>query len=476
MKRSLKLILIALPLTLFSCNKWLDVEPKSQVRDSDLFSSETGFKDALAGVYSSLTYEPLYGKELTFGLMGVLGYEWDSQSVDYDFDKAYNYQSSQISLNRIDAIWNGLYNSVANTNKLLEEIDGQKSVFTGDNYNIIKGEALALRAFIHFDLLRAFGASYEENPQKLAIPYYKNSSKEIAPQLSVAAVIDLAIADLNEAAELLKSDPIFTGRTVTIVDDSGYLINRQVHLNFFAVKGLLARIYLYKKDNVKALENANVVIGSTKFPWILPTALSNKEQSDLTFSTEHLFALNVTRLKTIYDNSFTVLGTGNKFSLTENTKKDYYDNLATDFRYLYWFNVPSSGSHDFYKFYQSTDVNRPQAYRNKLPMIKLSEVYFIAAEAQKTNNITAAATMVNELRLHRGLTATTINATNFEAVLQQEFRKEFLGEGQLFFFHKRKNNMAIPRASGLNLITLKGYKFPIPISEFTNAPGRVDNR
>lgn len=470
MKTYLKLILLAVPLMLLSCNKWLDVEPQSQVRDSELFSTESGFKEALAGVYSSLTYEPLYGREMTFGLMGVLGYEWDSQSTAYDVDKIYQYQNNQPSLNRIDAIWNGLYNSIANDNKLLEAIDGQKGVFSGDNYAIIKGEALALRAFIHFDLLRAFGASYEENPQKIAIPYYKKSGKEIAPQLKVDEVINLAIADLNEAAELLKADPLLTGKTVTSIDDKGYLMNRQVHLNYYAVKGLLARIYLYKKDYAKALENANVVINANKFPWIL----SNNINTDVTFSTEHLFALNVVRLQTIYENSFTSIGSPNTFSMTETTKKEYYE--STDYRYLSWYGFDTYATHIFIKYKQSTVANTPVAYKNKLPLLKLAEMYFIAAEALKGTNMTAAAAMINEVRLHRGLTATTIDAANFDATLQHEFRKEVIGEGQLFFFHKRKNTPSIPRSAGLNIITLKGYKLPIPLSEFSNSPGRVDNR
>ncbi|WP_443937767.1 RagB/SusD family nutrient uptake outer membrane protein [Pedobacter sp. MW01-1-1] len=476
MKIYFRLILIALPFMLFSCNKWLDVEPKSQVRDSDLFSSESGFKEALSGVYSSLTYEPLYGREMTFGLMGVLGYEWDYQAPAYDPDKIYEYQTSQTSLNRIDAIWNGLYNSVTNDNKLLEEIDAQKSIFTGDNYAIIKGEALALRAFIHFDLLRTFGASYEENPQKIAIPYYTKSSKEIAPQLTVTQVIDLALADLNEAANLLKSDPILTGKPISLADDNGYLMNRQVHLNYFAVKGLLARIYLYKKEYAKALENATEVINSTKFPWVLQANLVNKDVADLTFSTEHLFALNVVRLKTIYENSFTTTGASSIFYMTQATRAEYYENDAVDFRYLYLYTISSSGNYFLNKYNQLESTAWPVAYRNKMPMIKLTEMYFIAAEAQKLSNITAAANMINQVRLHRGLTATTINTTNFDAVLVQEFRKEFIGEGQLFFFHKRKNNATIPRSSGLNLIALKGYKLPIPLSEFSNSQGRVDNR
>ncbi|RZM25682.1 MAG: RagB/SusD family nutrient uptake outer membrane protein, partial [Pedobacter sp.] len=188
------LTVATLSFSLLSCNKWLDVEPKSQVRDHDLFSTESGFKEALAGVYASLTYEPLYGREMTFGLMGVIGYEWDFHAQAYDTDRTFEYQNNQISLGRIDAIWNGIYTAISNNNKLLEEIDARKSVFGTDNYEVIKGEALALRAFMHFDLLRVFGASYLENPDKVAIPYYKKSSKEIAPQLKVKEVIDLALA------------------------------------------------------------------------------------------------------------------------------------------------------------------------------------------------------------------------------------------------------------------------------------------
>ncbi|UYQ94175.1 RagB/SusD family nutrient uptake outer membrane protein [Chitinophaga horti] len=467
--------LLAVLVTFASCNKWLDVKPESQVKDTELFSTETGFKEALSGVYSSLTYEPLYGKEMTFGLMGVLGCEWDYQNSSYAADKSYTYQSSVTSLNRIDAIWNGLYNSIANDNKILENIDQQKSVFSGVNYQVIKGEALALRAFIHFDLLRAFGASYAENPDKLTIPYVTSSSKAIFPQLSVTQVIDKVIADLVAAEELLKSDPIFTGKVVTIADDNGYLINRQVHLNYYAVKGLLARVYLYKSDFVNALANAKAVIESTKFPWVSAAALSNRSTADLTFSSEHLFALNNIRLGVISNNSFSNTGSS-VFYIYKASLGDYYNSAAEDYRYLHWFRINDLGDYYFNMYTQLTDASWPMAYRNKMPLLKLSEMHLIAAESLVKVDFDAAAGHVNELRKARGLAASPINVADFDAVLAQEYRKEFIGEGQLFFYHKRKNNAAIPKASGLDLIALKGYKLPMPLAEYENGVNRVDNQ
>lgn len=461
----IKGILVILLFGLISCNKWLDVEPKSQVRDNDLFSTETGFKEALAGVYTSLTYEPLYGREMSFGLMGVLGYEWDFQAQSYDSDKFFEY-TSEPSISRIDAIWNGIYTAIANNNKLLQEIDRQKSIFQQDNYEVIKGEALALRAFLHFDLLRVFGASFEENPNKMAIPYFTKTGKDIAPQLTVTQVIDLAITDLNEAAELLKRDPLVTGRTITTLIDKGYLMNRQLHLNYYAVKGLLARIYLYKKDLLKAYENANTVIESGKFPWILKDNIATNK----IFSTEHLFALNVTRLETIHENNFTQ-GANNVFYISDASFREYY--LSQDYRYLHWFSTTTDGNHLLNKYNQENILAES---RNRMPMLKMSEMYFIAAEVLKETDITKAANLINTVRQNRGLAPTTIDLTNIDAVLQQEYRNEFIGEGQLFFLYKRKNLPRIPRAASYDIITLKGYKLPIPISEFNNAPGRVNNR
>ena len=33
------------------CNDWLDVSPKTEVKETDLFAKESGFKTALLGAY-----------------------------------------------------------------------------------------------------------------------------------------------------------------------------------------------------------------------------------------------------------------------------------------------------------------------------------------------------------------------------------------------------------------------------------------
>lgn len=65
-----------------------------------------------------------------------------------------------------------MYNVIANINNFLEYVDKNKDVLVTERYyETMKGEALGLRAFLHFDLLRMFGPIYKEHPASKAIPY-----------------------------------------------------------------------------------------------------------------------------------------------------------------------------------------------------------------------------------------------------------------------------------------------------------------
>ena len=242
-----------------SCNDWLSVQPNSQVESDELFSDERGYKESLAGVYSSMVSSATYAKEMTFGAMGVLAHEWvNYPSASYGDMPEYDY-SGTVPTNITAAIWQNNYNAIANANNILAHIDADKQVFTANNYNIIKGEALALRAFLHFDLLRCFGVSCEVNASMPAIPYVTVMSYEVSPQLTVREVAQKVIDDLNAAEELLRVDPILTGEEISEMTDNGYLMNRQMHLNYYAVKGLQARVYMWTKEYDKSSPGPTIV-------------------------------------------------------------------------------------------------------------------------------------------------------------------------------------------------------------------------
>lgn len=121
---------------LTSCNDWLDVKPKTEEEAASLFATLDGFKSALAGCYIGLCQPELYGRELTYGMVGVLGQEWgkgatlDNSYTAYSYLQNYNYEQSASKV-LIDQAWNKMYESVANVNTLIEYTELKKRSVRG---------------------------------------------------------------------------------------------------------------------------------------------------------------------------------------------------------------------------------------------------------------------------------------------------------------------------------------------------------
>ena len=60
-----------------SCEDWLDVSPKSQIKEEDHFSREGGYKDQLTGIYTALTTKEMYGLNMGIGFVEVLSHSYD---------------------------------------------------------------------------------------------------------------------------------------------------------------------------------------------------------------------------------------------------------------------------------------------------------------------------------------------------------------------------------------------------------------
>ena len=376
-------LLVGFSILMTACNDWLDVKPKSQVEDTELFETEMGFKEALSGAYSSMVNEKTYAKELLFGAMGALGQEWNNLPNTYATLVEYDYSSAN-SENIVAGIWATSYNSIANVNNLLNHIDGAKKLFVNNNYAIIKGEALALRAFLHFDLLRCFGVSYAVNASMPSIPYCTDLTYRVFPQLPVGEIAEKIEKDLLEAEKLLVVDPILTGEEITELDDNGYLMNRQIHMNYYAVKGLQARLYMWMHKFTEAKQCAETVINSGVFTWANEANMLN--DVDLSMATEQLFALNNINLSQIEDTYF-VLDRDDSFSISMNTWNDYFESEPGDYRYahLFQFGIDSQAGQRFLKKFNVNDKVSDTYYINKMPLIRLAEMYLIKAECEYRN-------------------------------------------------------------------------------------------
>lgn len=478
-KRKSVIIFISLTLLtcLSSCNDWLDVSPKTQIKSDDNYSSEQGFKDALTGVYLLMENESLYGKELTFGMLDAMAqyYTALATSNTYNYDMAFDYDNSAVE-SRINNVWSEMYTAIANDNELIAQIDkADQNIFTGRNYHLIRGEAYALRAFMHFDLLRMFGESYVANPNDKCIPYIKSVSADITPLSTVSEVIDLCLQDLAMAESELISDPVVAG-SVTDSDET-YERDRTFKMNYYAVKLLQARIFLYKSDYKNALEAAREVINQNVFYWTPENEITttNSYQRNRVFSEELIFCLYDTNLRNRYSSYFT--SELNGLLMSEESYQAVYElyeaGYSGDFRYAYQ-TTELDGQHYSAKLQQPTSGNT--SYMFRMPLMRLSEAYYIAAECETEMNsdVEMSVTYLNIVRRNRNLSdelqATQLTTSDVRDEIRKEYTKEFMCEGQLYYYFKRKNFSAIPvytaigDAVSTTLVT-PNYVFPLPDDE-----------
>ena len=468
LRNILFLVASSATLTFTSCKKWLDVRPKTEIKESEQFSTEQGFKDALYGSYQKAADGQLYGANLTFSFLEVLSQGYDNTTkIDHDFFYAATYQYTNAGVTAtINSIWGNMYAGIAQTNYILKNIDSKKSIFVADNYSIIKGEALALRAFLHFDLLRLYAPSPKSDANATAIPYMTAFTVTPQARLKVSEVLALCEKDLKEAETLLKVYPQMSNPG----GNDDFLAFRKNRMNYWAVKALLARLYLYNNDKVNALAYAKQVIASNNFRFITPGELSaNAKDLDRTFTPEHIFAIYVAKLKDPVSSYF-MMATGDKlykkFTITDDRKKAVFEvktGSSSDIRFVsnsLW--SVSNGIVFPSKLWQ-VDENREEL-KKRIPILSLSEMYYIAAESEPSP--AEGLKWLNKVRSARSLAelAAGLDAPTLQNEIFKEYRKDFIGLGQLFFYYKRLNLAKIEGALN-GTINNTQYVLPLPNQE-----------
>lgn len=464
-----------------ACESWIDVEPTDRLSEDKVYSTQKGFLQALNGVYAEMNNNTVYGGHLSVGVIDVLAQYYDGgseNSYTYYYYPRYDYTNTGVK-NTFSNVWSKMYSLISSANIILEKCE-QTDVLPSQYQKMIKGEALAMRAMFHLDLLRLFGPVMSENAHEMAIPYVTVADQNIQDFLTADVVIDRIIHDLTEASGLLQSsDPVLTDgvKHTPKAGDNIDFCYRQYRLNYFAVQVLLARAYLWKGDQTEALTISENAISKAEsiFPFISSSA-ANGSYPDRVFSSEVIFALYNTNRINVYRKYFaSTLDTRNILSfagtLDSGRIPELYDS-QNDLRYKMW-SASSEGDNDLI-FNKYEDVvlkdGSTNHYCYMMPLIRLSELYLIAAECE--TDFSKALTYLNTLRNKRN--CPNVTPRNSEELLNNitsEFRKEMIGEGQMFFFYKRHAMQSIPNGSStsgnINMI-MKNYVVPVPDSEIDN--------
>ncbi|OUN67414.1 MULTISPECIES: RagB/SusD family nutrient uptake outer membrane protein [Butyricimonas] len=467
MKRILY-IFIGLLFSLTSCNDWLDVELDNKVDDDKLFNTAEGFKEALAGVYSSMSKSSMYGGRLTMEYVDVLAQYYNSNST-YEYWEDYDYENSGCR-SIISGMWNNLYSCISQANCILEWADKNAGVLSESDRNQIRGEALALRAFLHFDLYRLFAPDVKWAQNAEGIPYNKEFGVSLPPMYSTKEVVQLVINDLLEAEKCLQNDPIqnvvpYMIRTSTsagdVVDKAAKdeMDKYVARVNLYSVKAMLARAYQARGEYVAAVSKAKEVIDSGKFRLLEATSIDQSENMvDLLFSDEHIFSLRNKELST-YTKSIFKETSGGTTALRMEGSYNLYDGNQDDFRYSKWY-----VDFDFIKYVPDSN----SIFTTKVPLIKLSEMYLLIAECTYDTDPDEARRYVNMLRRHR-IRGNQEGAGDWMYLSREdifkEMRREYIGEGQMWFAHKRNRLNLSGGLTGTIEASDDIFVFPLPDAE-----------
>lgn len=481
------MVLAAVMLT--ACTDWLDVGSKSEVNEDEMFGTEEGYYATLTGIYLNLGTTKLYG-----GNLPLLALEPLTQQYTISTDKPDRVQWSQFNYQTdggqqmVSEIWLTMYNTIVNANMILQQLDhATESGVDAQVADILRGETLGLRAMMYLDLLRLFSDAPAANPDCRNIPFKTDFGFELGEQLTTGTLLDRLATDLQTACRLLQQDPVCAatslgaGNDLVAAQDNPYLAyDRRERMNYDACTALLARLELYRQHYDEAARLARQVVDSRRYRYIRPEEVVETDaygaelRADRLFVPELIFAL--------YSENILTTSRSNYEGLTGDFVKtaDLLD--ESDVRRQWLFSNPSAlGKINLIRYQRSTRQQDQSRYGHPVvPMLKLSEMQLILAEcALHRGDADEARLQLNTLRVARGeaeLSATATQQDLYDA-LTHEYQCDFRGEGQLFYYYKRRGFTTIDDGYGKgNTVSVPtaAYTLPLPPYEIQFGYGKKD--
>ncbi|MBH2005461.1 MAG: RagB/SusD family nutrient uptake outer membrane protein [Sphingobacteriia bacterium] len=407
------LLVIVLLATMSSCKKsFIELSSPTSLTPDQALATEADLKVALYGAYAGMRNVDLFGRSLPVmgDLMADNAYQSSLNTNRYTFFNDYNDTKGATATDgNALGMWTAAYAVILRTNNIINS-----TIAANATVNQYKGEAYALRALAYFTLVRNFAKPYADNPDALGVPIVTVYNPDLKPTRNkVSEVYALMIADLNQAYTLMTT---FTNSSM---------------FSKYAAKGLQAKVYLHMGDKANAKTAALDVINNSGFS-PLTTANHASYWANSVVRTDKLETLYEVSSDAVANLSFDAIG------YLYSQAGNYGDILCSD---------------DLYALYATADVRKalyptgiraglPSAFINKYPVttgdlsdtkvLRLSEMYLIAAEASLPTNEADALTYVNFIASRRGATPILSSGTQLLEDILTERRKELAFEGDRF--------------------------------------------
>jgi len=420
-----------------SCKKeFLDVEPTNSIEAAIAIQTAADARVMINGLMSKMASASYYGRN--FILYGdAKGGDLTVYSQGRGNDALYTFNHTRTA-NSYSGFWSQIYHSILQANNIITNIERLKAEGSTENFDIQKGQALTARALMYFDLVRLYGKPYTQDKSSYGVPNVTQPLEFSAQPLraTVEENYTQILKDLKEAEPLLPKTKI----------------NGQI--NFYANKAIQARVYLNMANYTEALSAAQVIIN---VPSTLYRLYTNAEWVDswrTQFGTESIFELGIFPNENDLGN--TSLGAYHRRRNHGNTNilgwfqaSDYFLNRLrqdpTDVRWgiMSFDETSNTRMGASYKYSGSTTLSGDGKPSNStavnIKVIRLSEIYLIAAEAAFHIDKALAATYLNQIRRRSPALAPATAATITMDMILDEKSKELYTEGHRFFDMIRLN-------------------------------------
>ena len=439
-------------LSLASCEKsFLELKPPTSLTPEFALATEADLQVALRGAYAGLKSTALYGRSLMVlgDMMADNTYQSALNTNRYTNFNLYNYL---VTDGDVAGLWNASYSVILRANNIINSP-------IADNANIqqIKGEAYAIRALAYYNLVRYFGSPYTLDPSKLGVPIVTTYQADLKPERAkIADVYALINKDLNQAYTLMTK---FTNSS---------------QFSKYSAKALQAKVYLTMGDKTNAKAAALDVITNSGF-----TAISSAAHTGYWAGV----APRTDKVETLLEISFDAVANNafDALSYIYLQSGNYGDMLC---------------SSELYDLFESTDIRKSlyatgtrgglaSVFVNKYgsftgdhsdtKVIRMSEMYLIAAEASYPSNTADALKYVNEVTSRRGATAIASSGSALLEDIITERRKELAFEGERYLDMQRlQRNIARSKNYPASALSIDFTNFrrimPIPQGELDANP------
>jgi hypothetical protein len=406
------LLVVAVVITTFaSCKKsFLELKPPTSLTPESALSTEAGMQVAVRGMYAGLRNVDVFGRTLPIigDVMADNAYQSAQNTNRYTFFN--NVNGLTVLDGNVRDIWTNIYAVILRANNIINA-----DIPSTPNVNQYKGEAYAVRALCYFYLVRYYARPYSDNPAGPGVPIITTYQADLKPaRNTVAEVYDLMIKDLDQAYSLMT------------------LFVNSSQFSKYAAKGLQAKIYLNKNDKAAAKAAAQDVIANSTFTvvpaatyvayWASPAIRTDKVETLFEVSSDAVGNLQFDALSYIYSQN----GNYGDFLLSDATYALYAAGDVRKNLYKTGFR-PAGVPVVFVEKYPSILDDRSDT-----KVLRLSEMYLIAAEASLPASEADALTYVNYITARRGAAPIASSGNQLFEDIITERRKELALEGDRY--------------------------------------------